>query len=184
MKRFLHAGLCAIIALNCLACPTPAGSRQRAPDVLLDLTDRFSPVPPVDRHTDGNAGFFPKLPVTRKGKREDALVLVAPIRVRATFSGVTGQVFFEALAAPVFNLGDGIQLEVSVSNDREEKLLFERHFDGAAQASDRDWIGLEIPIDLGAGGTWHLEMRAAAGRRGDLTGDWLAVARPRLRRRG
>jgi hypothetical protein len=181
-RRFIiQAGLCATLWLGEVACPDPAGSRLRDPEVLLDLSAGFSPVTAVDGYTESGSGLR-RLVVTRKGRREEALVLVAPIGVRAAISGIAGAVSLEALAAPVFNIGDGIKLEIFLSDTRGEKRVYEGQFDAGRQDSDRNWTALKIPIDLGAGGAWQVEMRVSAGSRGDLVGDWLAVARVRLRR--
>jgi hypothetical protein len=183
MRRFFtYAGLGATLWLGVVACPDPARSRPGDPDVLLDLSWGFSPVTPVDGRSAGGSGFL-RQPVTRKGRREEALVLVAPISVRATISGIAGAVNFEALAAPVFNVGDGIKLEIFLSDASGEKRVYEGHFDAGRRDSDRNWTALKIPFDLGAGGSWQLEMRVSGGSRGDLASDWLALAKPRLRRR-
>jgi hypothetical protein len=179
MRRFItQAGLCATLWLGEVACPNPARSRVRDPEVLLDLSGSFLPVMPVE----SGSGIRREL-ITRKGRREEALVLVAPIRVRAAFSGITGAVNFEALAAPVFNIGDGTALEIFLSDARGEKRLYEGLFDAGRQESDRNWRALKIPIDLGGGGPWQLELRVSAGSRGDLTGDWLALSKVHLGRR-
>ena len=175
MRRFItRAGLCAIIWLVEVACPSASSSR-RDPEVLRDLSWSFSPVTPTQGHM--------RQIVTRKGRREEALVLVAPVSVRAAFSGIAGAVNLEALAAPVFNIGDGMTLEIFLSDASGERRVYERLFDAGRRDSDRNWNALKIPIDLGAGGPWQLVMRVSGGSRGDLTSDWLALANIRLRRR-
>ena len=181
-RLILGGGLCATLWLGQIACPGPAKSRLRDPEVLLDLSGSFSTVPPVEGNKQNGSGLL-RQPVTRKGRREEALVLVAPSSVRAAFSGITGAADFEALAAPVFNIGDGTKLEIFLSDARGEKRVYEGLFDAGGRDSDRNWRALRIPIDLGAGGQWQIEMRVSAGSRGDLVGDWLAVAKVQLRRR-
>lgn len=145
----------------------------------MDLTDRFSPV----EHAGAAASLMRRLSVTRKGSRRDAIVLVAPARIRASLHDVSGRLTLEGLAAPVFNLGDGIQMDISLMHSGTQRVVASRYYDSGRKAEDRDWAAISTPIEIDAAGDSQLEIRVSAGPQGDLVGDWLALSSLSLVRR-
>jgi hypothetical protein len=132
----------------------------------------------------GNPEFPPRsLPVTRRGKRRDAIVLIAPSTVRVTLEGISGPVSLQGWVAPVFNIGDGIQMDLKLMDSRQQRGLYSRRFDPARSAADRDWIPVDIGFNLDERNTSDLEMTVSAGPQGDLVGDWLALAELHVQRR-
>lgn len=128
--------------------------------------------------------FTPHLGVVRQGRRRDAMVLVAPVVIRAPLAGISGRVCLTGFAAPVFNVGDGIQMDVWLVGDGADRRVFSRYFDPAHLAQDRAWIPFEIPIRLdGAVEDCQIEIRASGGPHGDHTADWLGVSSPTVSRR-
>jgi hypothetical protein len=144
---------------------------------ILDLTDRFLPVNPVAQDPHLNRD----LSVTRKGVQKDALVLTAPVSVRASLKGASGKFTLEGLATPVFNIGDGIQMDLYLSRAGKRKFIGKRYFDSGRNAEDRDWIPIAFPLDLGEDD--QLEIDISAGPQGDLVADWLALSSLRLKQR-
>jgi hypothetical protein len=112
------------------------------------------------------------------------MLLVAPVVVRAPLEGIAGTLILEGFTAPVFNIGDGIQLEVFVLESGHERRVYDRYFDPGRRAGDRAWIPFSIPFDLGNSGGGSLEIRISAGPQGDLTADWLAIGSLRLVQEG
>jgi len=145
----------------------------------VDLSDQFNRQP-GDADADSGAGWFRRsMTVIRKGQRREALVMVAPIRLRAPLGGVGGDARLVGLATPVFNIGDGVQLDVLLATDREHRLIGSRFFDSGRRSEDREWIPLSFPLTLGETTEW-LELRVSGGPQGDLVGDWLALSDLRL----
>jgi hypothetical protein len=125
----------------------------------------------------GQPEFPPRfLPVTRRGKRRDALVVIAPSTVKIALRGISGAVSLRGWIAPVFNVGDGVRLEVKLTDSRDPQTLHSRRVDPARSAADRDWIPLNLDLSLDRGGVCDLEITVSAGPQGDLVGDWLALA--------
>jgi hypothetical protein len=135
--------------------------------------DRFAPVEPL-QPGEIRKGFF----VARQGERRESLVLVAPAAVRAPLEGASGDLIMEALAAPVFNLGDGIRMDLFLVHDGKKELLASRYFDAGRRAEDRRWIRMESLFRAGAGDS--LEIRVSGGPQGDLVADWLALSSLRV----
>jgi len=139
------------------------------------LTERFA-----QTGEDAGGAIHRNMRIGRGGRWESSLVLVAPVAVRAEFGEVSGTVRLEFLAAPAFNLGDGFQLDVFLTDSAEKKPVYSRYFDPGRKASDRDWIPIEVSLDLAGRKEPGLELRVSAGPQGDLVADWLALARVRL----
>jgi hypothetical protein len=106
------------------------------------------------------------------------MVLAAPVAISASLQGVSGKMKLVGLAAQVFNIGDGIQMEVVLVRAGMRQPLGSRYFDAARKAEDRDWIPIAMPLDLSEHD--NLEIRISAGPRGDLVADWLALSSLRL----
>ena len=136
------------------------------------LADRFR----VEPGTHAPDSFAAHFEVTRGGRREDAMRLIAPVSVRAPLAGFGGKCTLRLLAAPVFNIGDGVQMDVIQESAGIPKTVYQRYFDAAREAGDRKWIPIEIPLELPEEVASVLWIRASGGSRGDLTADWLALA--------
>jgi hypothetical protein len=131
--------------------------------------------------TQGESGSFQRhSPVTRGGRQLDAMILIAPATIRALTEGLSGPCLLKLEAAPVFNIGDGMQLTVSVEDGAKSKIVFERGFDAGRMAVDRKWTGLAIPLELSGTKEEGVEIRVSGGPQGDLVADWLALAELRL----
>ncbi len=118
--------------------------------------------------------------VTRNGRQEDAMVLVAPVTVRASVGAADGKLALRLLATPVFNIGDGMSLDVFVESKGERSRIFSRYFDAGRKAEDRAWMPLEVPVDLQGQADFRLEFELSGGPQGDLVADWLALADLRI----
>ena len=143
-----------------------------------DLADRFAVIAPS-----AEKSFDRHFMVVRRGKRMDSMLLVAPVTIHAPLAGSEPNTMFECLATPVFNVGDGMRLDVLLKTGGSERLLFTRYFDAARRAEDRDWIPLSIPLAAPGVSASELVMRLSGGPNGDLTADWLALASVRLTQR-
>ncbi len=124
----------------------------------------------------GSDSFQRHTRVTRNGRQEDAMVLVAPITVRAPLHAPDGKSVLRLLATPVFNIGDGMNLDVFVESNGDRTKVFSRYFDAGRKVEDRAWVPLEIPLDRGGVANPHLEFAVSGGPQGDLVADWLALA--------
>lgn len=137
----------------------------------MDLTDRLLPMNPVassDMHVKR------RLRVTRKGQAKDALVLIAPSSMVASLQGISGPMVLEGSAAPVFNVGDGIQMNLFLKRAGTRHAIGSRYFDPGRKAEDRDWIPIAVPLDLIVKD--QLEIEISGGPQGDLVADWLALS--------
>lgn len=183
MSRFFEhcavlSGLCFILA----GCASSADRGSGKGSAVIDLTDRFVQImPALDSAGGGDSRpFLHHLSVTRRGRQEDAIALVAPVSVAAPLTNFSGRARLDALVAPVFNVGDGFDMSVFLSDGRDRRRVYERYFDPGRRASDRDWIPLQIPLELAPGREWRVEVQVSAGPQNDLVGDWLALARVRV----
>ena len=138
---------------------------------VLDLMNRLSPAADSSRQ---DAHFKPNQYVIRKGLKKNALIIVAPVRIKASLQGVSGKATLKGWAAPVFNVGDGLQMNIFLSRSGTRRQIAGRYFDSGRKAGDREWIPIEIPLDAGEQ-DW-LEIEISAGPQGDLTADWLALS--------
>jgi hypothetical protein len=118
--------------------------------------------------------------VVRNGKQKDAMRLVAPITVRVGLAGLSGRFTLRLVATPVFNIGDGLQMDILVGSGGDRRRVYGRYFDAGRKAGDRDWIPLEVPLDLSGKSDAYLEIQISGGPQGDLVADWLAVAEMRM----
>jgi hypothetical protein len=143
------------------------------------FADRFTVVAGGGAHD----SFQQHAAVVRNGRQEDATILVAPITVRAELAGYSGELWLRLLATPVFNIGDGIQMDVFFVNGSNRTRICSRYFDAGRNAADRQWIALEIPLDLRNGQGSQVEVQVSGGPQGDLVADWLALAGVQIDRR-
>jgi hypothetical protein len=143
-----------------------------APGILqgpVDLTARL--------HAVGSADSIKRhMPVTRQGRQADAVILVAPVIVRASLAGIKGPCRLRLLATPAFNIGDGMQMDLSLTQSGEGRKIFSRYFDAGRIAGDRAWVRIEVPLDLPPASEVYLEIQVSGGPQGDLVADWLAIA--------
>jgi hypothetical protein len=139
----------------------------------IDLGERFSLIESggsktLDRHVE----------VIRKGLKREAFILVAPAVIRASLQGALKEMTLHCLAAPVFDVGDGIQMSVFLKRAGDRIPVGNRYFDPGRKADDRNWIPTAIPLSISQGD--QLEIEVSAGPQGDLVADWLALSSVRL----
>jgi len=140
----------------------------------LDITGALMPVDGASRKN-----LYRKMEVLRRGERKDALVLLAPAFLQVSLQEqLSGEGTLECWAAPVFDIGDGIQMNVYVRRNGVQVLKGSRYFDPGRTAEDRSWIRISIPLEIRKGD--QLEIEVSAGPQGDLVADWLALSDVRL----
>ena len=127
----------------------------------IDLGERFSLLEAgvsktLDTHVE----------VTRKGQKREAFILVAPAVVRAPLQGALKVMTLQCLAAPVFDVGDGMQMNVYLTKAGNRIPVGGRYIDPGRKAEDRDWIPVAIPLKVTEGD--QLEIEVSAGPQGDL----------------
>jgi hypothetical protein len=116
--------------------------------------------------------------MARNGRERDCIMLVAPMVVQAALYGAEGKRTLEFLAAPVFNIGDGVLLNVYLERAGSRISAGSRYFDPARKAEDRRWTSVAIPVQVEEGD--QLQIEVAAGPQGDLTADWIGLNSIRL----
>jgi hypothetical protein len=144
----------------------------------VDLMTRLMPVP--DPGLNG-ANVVGNLAVIRKGLRREALVLIAPVSVRSTLAGVSGQRMLKGWATPVFNVGDGLQMNLFLLGPGGRRFVGGRYFDAGRKFEDREWIPIAFPLDLGQDD--QLEIEVSAGPQENSAADWLALSSLHLTQR-
>jgi len=157
------------------ACASSVGPRDSAIEKGTRFVESFLKAGEVE-----GGELHHKMRVNRRGRQEGSLVLVAPIVARAEIREASGPVKLQFLAAPVFNLGDGFQLDVFLKDGSEKSLVYSRYFDPGRKTSDRGWIPVEFSLDVAQRKRAGLELKVSAGPQGDLVADWLALAQMRL----
>lgn len=140
------------------------------------LADRFYRV----SGDEAGGSFERHASVRRDGTSADAMTLVAPVAIRAGLAGISGRFTLRLLAAPVFNVGDGMQLNVILGEAGVRQPVSSRYFDAGRREADRHWATLEVPLELRGSADTYLEIRLSGGPQGDLVADWLALADARL----
>jgi len=157
--------LCATLPFHgCGKRQPPATEAQPA----MDLSERFSLTTPGSPEPPERF-----LKIIRKGVRKDSLVLIAPSAITAPLFGLSGRRTLRFWAAPVFNIGDGVQMNVFLRRSGIRILVGSRYFDPGRNAEDRSWIPVSIALEVNEGDL--IEIEASAGPQGDLTADWLAL---------
>jgi len=171
-----------LLIILCTGCAPSAGISRSASG--LDLTDRFFPVAASDRRPEGERAFARHERVVRNGVARDAMVLVAPVSIRASLDGFSGRAFLEGHSAPVYNVGDGMEMDILLLGHGRESVIYSRYYDAGRRLEDRAWIPIDIPLDLEE---WsrdaQLEIRVSGGPQGDLVADWLALSAIRIVRK-
>jgi hypothetical protein len=129
------------------------------------------------RRTREGGSFTPHFKVVRNGVARDSLVLEAPVTIWTTLEGARPKAVIECITTPVFNVGDGMQMEVSLIENGRSRMLLQRYYDAGRCLADRAWIPLRIPLDLqGPSGAARVEIRLSSGPQGNLVADWLALS--------
>lgn len=184
-KKKLNLNPCVLCVLGFLVVSLLSGCTDRpttglgAQSASLDLTSRFS-APGAALKGAATGAFDRHYPVVRKGRCRDAMLLIAPVTAWADVGGIAGSYFLEALCTQVFNTGDGIQMDIYLTERGARRKICSRYFDAGRRAEDRDWIPVSIPLVLGQTQNSRIEIEASAGAQGDLVGDWLALSSVRL----
>lgn len=169
-KVFLKTILTA--ALICVAACGSPDSMKPGNGQVLDLMDRLSPAGSIQR----DEQFQPNQLVIRKGLRRNAIIIVAPVCIQASLQGVSGKAMLKGWAAPVYNIGDGLRMDLYISRRGIRYQVGSRYFDPGRKAGDRDWIPIEVPLEIAEGEEDRLEIEISAGPQGDLVADWLALS--------
>jgi hypothetical protein len=120
-----------------------------------------------------------RLPVTRAGRRLDCVVLIAPVHVDVPLEG-RGRRNLELVAAPVFNIGDGMDLEILLVSQAGSRRAYAGSFDAATRIADRSWRTFRVPLELAGEEGQALRFRLSGGPQGDLVDDWLAFGKVAL----
>jgi hypothetical protein len=113
--------------------------------------------------------------VVRRGIRRDSMRLIAPVCIRTPLERSSAGMGLEFFAAPVFNVGDGMNLEVLMAGDRGEEVIYSRYFDAGRKAEDREWARIRITLPVRPEARW-LILRVSGGSQGNLDADWLAIS--------
>jgi hypothetical protein len=143
------------------------------PESAIDLSTRLLP---MDKGSRGNPEK--RLEVVRKGVKRKSIVLVAQSVIRLSLQGASGKRELKFWASPVFDVGDGIQLNLFLRRGGERITVGGRYFDSARKSEDRDWIAIEVPLEIREED--QLEIEVSPGPQGESTADWLALADLRL----
>ncbi len=179
MLRFLTAGAVVLLIFEVACAPATVGG-QSVP--TLDLGDSFAADTVAGgKRTQGGGSFTPHFKVVRNGVAHDAMVLEAPVAIRAALGGIGPGATLECLSTPVFNIGDGMQMEVLLRDGARRRALFSRYYDAGRRLADRAWIPLTIPLGFeSVSRDAQLEIRVSGGPQGDLVADWLALSMVRI----
>ena len=164
---FCRVCILSVAVLVCGSAPMSCAA-QSVPEEV-NLAARF--------HTDAQSDLLRQhVSVTRKSRRADAMVLIAPVTVRASLAGLSSRFILRLSAAPAFNIGDGMQMDLTLSEAGERRPVYSRYFDAGRKAGDREWIPIEVPLALAGSGDVYLEIKISGGPQGDMVADWLAFA--------
>jgi hypothetical protein len=150
-------------------CAGSAGVETKK-EKVVDLKSKLFAVSPVPQDMRGNQS----LQIVRHGLRKESLILVAPVSVRASLSGIAGKATLKGRATPVFNVGDGIQMSFFINRAATLHPVGTRYFDAGRNAEDRNWIPIEYALDLREGDM--IEIEISSGPQGDYTADWIALS--------
>ncbi len=152
----------ALLATGCSRAPRP---------VPANVLERFVPVV----QSPNRPSLLNPVVVDRAGVKKSAMVLVAPIAVRAPLAGFLGRIELQLAVAPLFNVGDGIQMEIWLLDDGPPVRICTRYFDPGRRFEDRRWTPITATMDVHRRDA-RLEIRVSGGPEGNLTADWLAFA--------
>jgi len=153
-----------------LAACGPGRSRPVAPmpgDLSEELASAASP-----------PGSIRDFTMVRAGERRRGVALIAPVKLSVPVNETHGLFEFRCFAAAVYNVGDGVTLEILWEDSSGARRLIERRFDAARRREDRRWAEISVPLKIEGRG--HIVFAASAGASGDLVADWVTVAQPRV----
>jgi len=173
LVRFVISAL----ALGLSGCGAPPGLEQ-VEQSEFDLTERFSVTSP--KTNPAAKEFDAHFSVIRNGSRRDSMVLIAPASIHAPLTGFSGPVELKGFMTPVFDVGDGIRLDIFLNENGIKRLIYNRYFDAGRLAEDRNWIPLSVPLDLKESADNWLEIKISGGPQGDYAADWLAMNAVRM----
>jgi hypothetical protein len=167
--RAASAWLATLLTIHGVLLTTGCSDAHRP--VPPNMLDRFTPAIPVaDRRS-----FLNPVVVDRAGLKKNGMILVAPASAKASLEGFHGRIELNLMVVPVFNVGDGIQMEIWLLDGGERVPICRRFFDPGRRFEDRRWTPVTVAMDLN-GKDAHLEIRVSGGPEGNLTGDWLVFA--------
>jgi hypothetical protein len=135
------------------------------------MLERFVPA----KQAAGRSSLLNPIVLDRAGSKRRAMVLVAPASAIAPLGGDSGRIELQLEAVPVFNVGDGIQMEIWLRDDGPPVRICSRYFDPGRRFEDRRWTSVTVEMNVHRNDA-QLEIRVSAGPEGNLTGDWLAFA--------
>ena len=168
-RRAASACLTAVLAIHGAFFAT--GCRGARPSAPAEMLERFVPAKQVARRS----SLLNPIVVDRAGSKKKAMVLVAPASAKAPLGGDSGRIELQLEAVPVFNVGDGIQMEIWLLDDGPPARICSRYFDPGRRFEDRRWTPVKVEMNVHRKDA-QLEIRVSAGPEGNLTGDWLAFA--------
>ncbi len=178
--RLLSVAIIVAFSITAVGCASSTAVGQPSP--ALNLSELFSANTIASgKRTEGGGSFTRHFEVLRNGLTQDAMVLEAPVTIRAALKGITRGAILEGLSTPVFNVGDGMQMDIALIEEGRRRVVFSRYYDAGRRIEDRAWIPLRIPLDLNTSpGNAELEIRVSGGPQGDLVADWLALSAMRI----
>ena len=182
--REISRSLLAVVGIAAILFETSCSSTRVAsePPPGIDLQDRLlSDTLGAAKRNEGGGSFTRHFKVVRNGVARDSVVLEAPVTIRAELGKAADGATLEFLSTPVFNIGDGMQLDVFVTRNGKRRGVYSRYYDAGRKLEDRAWIPVSIPLapgDSAAGD--YLEIRVGGGPQGDLVADWLALSMVRV----
>jgi hypothetical protein len=177
LHYFTRAAILVLAGASLLLSGCSKTEAQRTTGEEIDLIGRLVRTDAVDQNKNVNRN----LSVIRRGLRKDSMALVAPVSVRASLMGASGRRILEGWVTPVFNIGDGIQMDLFLNRAGRRRLIGSRYFDAGRKFEDRAWVPISFPVEIE--GNDQLEIAVSAGPQGDLVADWLALSGLRLVRR-
>jgi hypothetical protein len=179
--RTSYLALVAMFLMTSVGC-TSEPATGADPGTVLDLRELFAADTVAGgTKTEGGGSFVAHFRVVRNGFARDAMVLEAPVSIRAPLAGAAPGAILECQSTPVFNVGDGMQMDMHLIDGVKRRVIYSRYYDAGRHLEDRAWIPLSIPLDLeGSSVAAQLEIRVSGGPQGDLVADWLALSDVRI----
>jgi hypothetical protein len=184
MRSLCVISLGSVLLLALSGCAPVSRSIPLLTGVLLE--DAFGLKAANGQALSGESRRPPHFSLVRAGTRRNGLLLVAPEVVSAPLPGLAGKMEFRCFVAPVYNIGDGVILEIVLEAEDRERVLLRRRLDAGRRAEDRQWNELVVPLQIPRDGA-SLLLRASGGDPEDnpgtgvdLVADWLVIADPRL----
>ncbi|MBI3939687.1 MAG: glycosyltransferase family 39 protein [Acidobacteria bacterium] len=112
----------------------------------------------------------------------ESIVMLAPSQLSFDVPALTkDSSLILMIGMPLWKQSDGVDLQVRFVSTDKEGMLYSRTL---SSEEGRTWRSEEIPLGALAGQRGALEFSAGSGQSGNADGDWIAIARARIRRRG